>query len=242
MFSKNPILLFIFCFAIYGEAKSQAVTLQQGLFYKAGTNIRLGSVQILNRRSHTTVKSNTIGVFSITASTGDTLSISSPGFMATDFVVTDLADKVFFLEQGTDLPEVVIKENSIQADLNEVKRGYRKKSVFYTGTPHYYYLFLKPMTFIYENFKGEVRNARKFNRYAKDEVAYYEIAARFNDQTIKSAIVIEAGDLEEFKSTYWPSLQQVRSWNDYDLAGYIKRSYQIFIENKGISKSESKSG
>src|SRR6202000_1438300 len=123
---------------------------------------------------------------------------------------------------------VVIKETSVQADLDEAKRGYRKKSVFYTGTPHYYYLVLKPMTFIYENFKSEVKDARKFNRYAAKELAYYEITARFNDHTIKNVIPIKEEELDDFKSDYWPAVEQIRSWNDYDLSAYIIRSYQDF--------------
>jgi len=242
MFSKNIILLYLFYFVICSGAEAQSVKMQQGLFYKAGTNIRLGSISVLNRRSRVTVKSNTIGVFSISGLPGDTLAISSPGFTTTSMVITDFTDQVLFLTPNTDLPEVVIKENSLQTDLNEVKRGYRKKSVFYTGTPHYYYLVLKPMTFIYENFKSEVKDARKFNRYAKNEMTYYEIAARFNDQSIKSAIPIKDGDLEEFKSYYWPSVQQIHSWNDYDLNKYIERSYRDFIKKKNASGSENKSG
>jgi hypothetical protein len=234
--NKILSLFFVFSIAIYCSAKGQSM--QQGLFYKMGTSIRLGSVKVLNKRSLAIVKSNTIGVFIIPASGGDTLEISSPGYLAVNFVVTDFADKVLFLKPNIELSEVVIKENSIQADLNEVKRGYRKKSVFYTGTPHYYYLALKPMTFIYENFKSEVINARKFNRYAKDEMAYYEIAARFNDYVIKNIVPIKDEELEGFKSDFWPALEQVRSWNDYDMDNYIRKSYHAFKSKGNAVKVE----
>ena len=167
-------------------------------------------------------------MFSIAASAGDTLEISCSGYNSNEFIVTDFTDRVFFLKPAIALPEVQIKETSVQVDLNEVKRGYRKKSVFYTGTPHYYYLVLKPMTFIYENFKSEVKDARKFNRYAAKELAYYEITARFNDHTIKNVIPIKEEELDDFKSDYWPAVEQIRSWNDYDLSAYIIRSYQDF--------------
>jgi hypothetical protein len=223
--------LFLLCLgflSVYGQANAQSAKVQQGLFYKAGTSIRLGSVQILNKQNSVTAISNIYGTFSIPAAAGDTLEISCAGYNDTQFIVGDLTDKAFFLKPALALSGVVIKETSVQADLNEVKRGYREKSVFYTGTPHYYYLLLKPMTFIYENFKSEVINARKFNRHAANELAYYEIASRFNDRTIKNAIPIKDKELEEFKSDYWPSLKQVRSWNDYDLSTYIIGSYRDF--------------
>ncbi|MDB5136839.1 MAG: hypothetical protein JWP37_3442 [Mucilaginibacter sp.] len=233
--NKIMSLFFVLSIAIYCSAKGQS-TMQQGLVYKVGTSIRLGSVRILNKRSLTVVKSNTIGVFRIPASSGDTLEISSPGYLAVDFIVTDFADKVLFLKPNIALSEVVIRENSIQADLNEVKRGYRKKSVFYTGTPHYYYLALKPMTFIYENFKSEVINARKFNKYAKNEMAYYEIAARFNDYVIKNIVPIKDEELDDFKSDFWPALEQVSSWNDYDMDNYIRKSYLDFKSKGNAAK------
>lgn len=92
------------------------------------------------------------------------------------------------------------------------------------------------MTFIYENFKNEVKNARKFNRYAKDEMAYYEIVARFNDNTIKNAVQIKDEELENFKSDYWPSLEETRKWNDYDLSNYIIKSYKDFITDRNTHR------
>jgi len=166
------------------------------------------------------------------ASIGDTLKISCDGYNNIELTVKDFADKIYFLKPVTALPGVVIKETSVQADLDEAKRGYRRKSVFYTGTPHYYYLFLKPMTFIYENFKSEVKNARKFIRYAKNETAYYEISARFNAESIKGVIPIKDDELEDFENNYWPTVDQIRKWNDYDLINYIIFSYRDFIKKK----------
>ncbi len=94
------------------------------------------------------------------------------------------------------------------------------------------------MTFIYENFKSEVKDARKFNRYAKKETAYYEISARFNAENIKSIIPIKNEELEEFESDYWPTLEQIRKWNDYDLINYIIFSYQDYRKKKKINRAD----
>jgi hypothetical protein len=230
---RNSIFLFCLLSLICpGLAKGQSAQIQKGMCYKKGTGIRLSGVQIVNKQTSFVAKSNIYGDFSIPASPGDTLKISCAGYSETEFAVTDLSDNILYLDPIISLPEVVIKETSVQADLNSVKRDYRKKSVFYTGTPHYYYLVLKPMTFIYENFKSEVINARKFNRYAKHEMAYFEIAVRFNDLNIKNAIPIKDDELEAFKTAYWPTAEQVKNWNDYDLSNYIIKSYQDFKKNR----------
>src|ERR1700733_3358773 len=121
--------LCLFMLAICNQSNAQLKKAQQGILYKAGTDIRLGDVQIFNKRSLAIAKSNMYGMFSIPASVGDTLEISCVGYNNTALAVNDFADKVFFLKPATALPEVVIKETSVQADLDEVKQGYRRKSV-----------------------------------------------------------------------------------------------------------------
>lgn len=209
------------------QAEGQQDGLQRGLFFKAGTGIRLSGIRVQNKRNSSITSSTIIGTFSIPARKGDTLEITGDGYNSRNLIV-DLNDEVVFLEPQILLSEVVIKENTISADLSTTQNGYRKKGVFYTGTPHYYYLFLKPMTFIYENFKSEVIDARRFKRFAKDERGYYEINARFNQNAIKKVIPIRDEEIDRFEELYWPSLAQVRNWNDYDLDNYIIRSYSDF--------------
>jgi hypothetical protein len=228
MFPKKVILAFILSLAASKATIAQAVKAQQGLLLKYGTNIRLGSVQVLNKRGHFKARSNTVGVFSISAAAGDTLIFTSDNFQRAEFIVTDLADKIVYMQPVIQLDEVVVKEHSLKSDIQEVQRGYREKSVFYTGTPHYYYLFLKPMTFIYENFKSEVIDARRFNRYARRELASYKVSERFNDEAIKKVVPIKDTELEDFELDYLPTLAQINSWNDYELINYIRRSYGDF--------------
>jgi len=231
MFPKKVILAFLLSLGASKATDAQAVKVQQGLLLKYGTNIRLGSVQVLNKRSHFKARSNTVGVFSIPGATGDTLTFTSDNFQQAKFIVTDLADKIVYMQPVIQLNEVVVKEYSLKSDIREVQRGYREKSVFYTGTPHYYYLFLKPMTFIYENFKSEVIDARRFNRYARRELASYKVSERFNDEAIKKVVPIKDTELEDFELSYLPTLAQINSWNDYELINYIKNCYTDFKTN-----------
>jgi hypothetical protein len=234
MYKRKMFAVVVLCLSLVQALQGQSVKMQQGILYKQGSGIRLGSVKVFNKQSSTIVKSNIYGVFNIKADVGDSLEITSVGFQTTNFIVTNFLIQVLYLVPIIELPEVVIKENSLITDLQEVKKGYRDKGVFYTGTPHYYYLFLKPMTFIYENFKSEVINARKFKKYAKREVDNYEVSTRFNDDVIKNHVPIKDQNLFSFKLKYWPSLKQVNTWSDYDLIRYIKTSYDDFIKNGNV--------
>jgi hypothetical protein len=210
------------------HATAQNKINQQGIVLKEGTNIRLGNISILNKRSRDRSLSSVWGVFSIPVLRGDTLECSGNNFQSTDFVVSDDADRIIYLAPVLQLNEVTVKEYSLKSDIKEVQRGYREKSVFYTGTPHYYYLVLKPMTFIYENFKSEVIEARRFNRFARRELEASAVSARFNNSTIKAAIPIKDSEIEHFKLAYFPTMAQVNGWNDYDLINYIKAAFSNF--------------
>lgn len=202
------------------------------MFLKQGTNIRLGSIQVTNKRSSIKIKSSIYGEFQITANSGDTLLFSSPGFLSTIMIVTDLQDKIIYMQPVIELSEVNVKANSVRKDLMETQKVYRSKGVFYAGDPHYYYLFLKPMTFIYENFKSEVKNARKFKIYTKKELEYYDISKRYNDSVILKNTPISRNELVAFKTMFMPTYKQYIKFNDYDLIKYIKASYQDFKKAK----------
>jgi hypothetical protein len=233
---EATILTSFICLISFSGVKGQPPKIQQGLLLKSATAIRLGNVRVLNKRSKAAARSNTVGVFNIAALPGDTLQFVSASYLTNEFVVTDLADKIIYLQPVIELAEVVIKENSIIQEIRETQKGYHKKSVFYTGTPHYYYLFLKPMTFIYENFKSEVKDARRFNRFAKRELNAYEVAKRFNDSLIKKVVPVDAGKIDDFRVDYAPSLKQLNTMNNYDLINYIKDSYEDYKKKNGGNK------
>ena len=222
------LLIFYFCIK---NAEGQTMKQQQGFIFNKGTSLRLGNIDIVNKRTGGIAKSNLYGEFRIMAATGDTLEFSSISYSTIHVVVNDFQDKIVYMNPIIQLQEVVIQENSFKKDLLNVQKGYRKKSVFYTGTPHYYYLFCKPMTFIYENFKSEVIEARRFKKFTKNSLVSYEITKRWNDTSIKANVPIRGNELDEFETNYRPTLTQIRTWSDYDLITYIKNSYLEFEQN-----------
>ncbi len=202
--------------------------LQQGILINKSTGFKIGPTDVLNKRTNLHALSNMYGVFSIQAQIGDTIQFDNVNYERQKIILIDYADKVVYLNPKTEFPEIKIVAPSLNTDIIEAQLGYRKKGVFYTGTPHYYYLFLKPMIFIYENFKSEVIEARKFKKIAQKETINNEIHKRWNDIFIKTIIPIADADLENFKIKYSPSLKQIRTMSEYDMINYIKKSYKSF--------------
>jgi len=229
---RLKLIILLISFFCIKNAEGQTMKFQQGLIFNQGTSLRLGSIDIINKRTAGVAKSNIYGEFRVMATLGDTLEFSNPGYSTSRVIVNDFQDQIVYMSPIIQLQEVVIQENSFKKDLLDVQKGYRKKSVFYTGTPHYYYLFCKPMTFIYENFKSEEIEARRFKKFTKNSLNSYEISKRWNDTSIKAIVPISNDKLDEFETEYWPTITQIRTWSDYDLINYIKNSYLEFEQKK----------
>lgn len=231
---KKEIILFLFILNSLTILKAQTQHTFNGVVMQQGAKTRLDSVQIYNKLSRTKVISNSWGAFSIGAKQGDTLEISKRDYELLNIAFTDSLSSILFLKPFMALREVVVYGSSVKYDLSETQRIFRGKGIFYTGRPHYYYLLLKPMTFIYENFNGEVINARKFKKFAKKESDNYDISARFNEAFIKKNAPVRDDEIIHFKSKYKPTIEQVRTYTDYEMIDYIKKSYKEWTSSGGL--------
>lgn len=232
---KKEMLTFLLFLSALINLKAQTQKIYNGVVMQQGTKTRLDSVQIYNKLTRSKVMSNSWGTFSISVNQGDTLELSREDYESKVITVTDSLNNILLLKPlFIGLKEVIVYGSSVKNDLLETQRIFRGKGVFYTGRPHYYYLFLKPMTFVYENFKGEVIRARKFKKFAKSESDNYDISARFNEAIIKKNAPVKDDEMTNFKSKYRPTIEQVRTYSNYQMIDYIKRSYQEWTLTGGL--------
>lgn len=229
---KKEIILFLISLSSLIDLKAQHAF--NGVVMRQGTKIRLDSVQIYNKLTRIKVLSNSWGIFSIGVKQGDTLELAKKGYELQYIAFTDSLSSILFLRPFMELKEVLVYGSSVKYDLSETQRIFRGKGVFYTGRPHYYYLFLKPMTFIYENFNSEVINARKFKKFAKKESDNYDISARFSEAFIKKNVPVSDNEIIHFKSKYRPTIEQIRTYSDYEMIDYIKKSYKEWTSSGGL--------
>jgi hypothetical protein len=228
------ILILVSSLIVFSSVQIQAQTdkVQQGVIFKKGTNSRIANAEIVNRNKKTKVHSNDFGIFRIMASANDTLVISGAGYLTQHLAVIDFKDLVVYLQAASELQEVHVTEQTIRQELDEARNSYRSKGVYYKGKPPLYLLIFKPLTFINELVGKNAAQARRFNKFADREIDYYEVSGKFNNTAIKRTVPIKDDELEDFKSKYWPTAEQVKRWNDYDVITYIKRSYAEFKDSK----------
>ncbi|HEY0056565.1 MAG TPA: hypothetical protein VGB63_14520 [Pedobacter sp.] len=229
-FLKSPALLVLLL--ISTSTFSQSIN---GVVYQKGSATRVTNASIFNIRSKSQVLTDIKGSFSIVTSPGDTLLINHPDYMEFKLAISNYNDVIVHLQRINILKEVVVKGESRQEQLAEAKKSFKKKGIYYNGRPPLLLLSPfggSPITFFHELLSRDGRHARRFTKFAQSEGDYYEVAGRFNDYTIKKVIPIKDEELPDFKKEFWPLVEQVRTWKDFDLFNYIKRSYSKFLTNR----------
>ena len=217
---------------VFGSVGSfaQNKVIEGAVLEKGGTK-RLSGATVSNKRTSYAVSTNSFGLFSIIAIPGDTIEVTHPEYASQRLVVVNYSDLIIRLQTGNVLKEVIVKSESNKEQLTEAKNAFKKKGIYYGGRPPLKLLLPfggSPLTFFYELLSKNGRQARRFGEFAKSETDYYEVAARFNDYNIKRIARIEDKDLPAFKQAFWPSIEQIRTWNDFDLLNYIKASFKKF--------------
>lgn len=225
----------VLSFIIWIDARAQTQNVQQGVVFKQGTNIRVSNADIQNKKRGFRTRTNEFGMFGIPASEGDTIVISCQGYSSRQIVVQSFKAEIIYIPATLELATVTITAQTLRQRLKETEHAFRSKGIYYKGKPPLYLLSPfggSPITFFYELLSKNGKRARRFHRYADGELAYVEVASRFNDQTIKKIVPITDTDLPNFKTAYWPKPEQIRQWNEFDLLFYIKTSYQEFRKLK----------
>ena len=211
---------------------SHAQNIVKGTIFQSGTIIKIGHVKVYNLQTKNTVYSNNLADFTIPASLGDTLEFNSDGYLKGIFIVNKFKDVLIQLQPINELSEVEIKGKLRKHSMSDIAAEYSKeKGIFYKGRPPLALLSPfggSPVTFFYELFSKDAKRVRRLNKLAARENEYEEVERRFNNAFIKKAVPITDVEIADFKTAYWPKVVELRSWSDYDLFNYVKKSYESF--------------
>ncbi len=200
----------------------------KGAIFEKGTSHRVSQARISNINHPFISQSDGLGLFTIKASVGDTLTISKEGFADLSVIVSSYKDLIIQLPKPIQLDEVKVVGQSKKQELDEVKKEYRNKGSYYEGKPPFLTFLFKPLTALYEVFGKTPGQARRFNKYYYRELQQTEIDQRFNSYTVKPYTKYEGKDLQNFIETYRPTYDQVLKWGDYDFINYIRKSALSF--------------
>lgn len=228
------ILLIIFpIICIYSSATAQEFIVK-GVIFEKGANVRVAIANVTNIRNKIGVTSNDIGLFQIRASVGDTLLIDKANMNDQRIVITGHQDILIYLVRGsTMLNEVTIIGNTKKNDLAEIKREFQNKGVYNGGKSSVLSAIFNPLNGLYNLVGREPKNARRFGRYADNEIKQSQIDVYFNPTIIKNNTELRGDTLERYMINYRPEYQKAQYWNSYDYIKYIKESAKKFTETLG---------
>ncbi|MGY3054663.1 hypothetical protein ACVWYG_002870 [Pedobacter sp. UYEF25] len=209
----------------------------KGVVIEKGSNLRIALADITNVRTKMGVGSNDLGLFQLQAKSGDTLIITKRDHADARMVVTGNSDLVvYLLRSSLQLKDVNVFGDTKKQDLAEIKSEYKRKGSFYEGKPPFLSFLFSPLTAMYELFGKTPRNARRFGRYADNELKQSEIDKYFNHTIIKSNSSLRGDSLEIYMLNCRPDYDEVANWNSYDYIKYIKESTKRFTDTLGKGK------
>ncbi|QDW26835.1 hypothetical protein FFJ24_019200 [Pedobacter sp. KBS0701] len=232
---KFVIILFVLT-SIGFVAKAQEFIIR-GVVIEKGSNIRIALSEITNLRTGIGVGSNDIGMFQLKAKIGDTLLVIKRDLIDQRVVVNSEKDLVIYLIRGsTTLDDVTIRGNTKKQDLDDIKREFKNKGVYNGGKTTVLSAIFSPLNALYNLFGTDPKNARRFGRYADNEIKQSQIDVYFNQSMIKNNTELRGDTLEKYMLNCRPEFDKAQYWNSYDYIKYIKESSKKFTDTLGKGK------
>lgn len=232
---KSVVILFVLI-SIGFITKAQEFIVK-GVVIEKGSNIRIALSEITNLRTGIGVGSNDIGMFQLKAKIGDTLLVIKRDLIDQRVVVNSEKDIVVYLVRGsTTLDDVTIRGNTKQQDLDEIKREFKNKGVYNGGKTTVLSAIFSPLNALYNLIGKDPKNARRFGRYADNEIKQSQIDVYFNQSMIKNNTELRGDTLEKYMLNCRPEFDKAQYWNSYDYIKYIKESSKKFTDTLGKGK------
>lgn len=232
---KFAVILFVFTsISIFAKAQDFIV---KGVVIEKGSNIRIALSEITNLRTGIGVGSNDIGMFQLKARIGDTLLVIKRDLIDQRVVVNSEKDLVIYLVRGsTTLADVTIRGNTKKQDLDEIKQEFKNKGVYNGGKTTLLSAIFSPLNALYNLIGSDPKNARRFGRYADNEIKQSQIDVYFNQSIIKNNTELRGDTLEKYMLNCRPEFDKAQHWNSYDYIKYIKESSKKFTDTLGKGK------
>lgn len=121
-------------------------------------------------------------------------------------------------------------------DLEDLKRDFRNKGVYNGGKSSFLSAIFQPLNGLYNLIGKEPKNARRFGRYADNELKQSQIDVYFNQTIIKNNTQLTGDTLERYMLDCRPDFDKAQYWNSYDYIKYIKESSKKFTDTLGKGK------
>lgn len=213
----------------------------QGIVFDRDSKQRLNRVYIYNTNTSKGFYNNTKGEFTTNASPGDVLVAALQGYIVDTVTVKAENTVLFYLKRNSiQLREVRIQDSlknpkeQLKDTKEEYKGAYTKgtvKDVLSVGGNNGQGGAGLNINAIYNLLSKEGKNARQLQRIIERDYHEAMIAYRYNTSLVSDVTGLKGEKLLDFMQQYRPSYNFVIDANDYQMIGYIKNSYQRYLQN-----------
>jgi len=207
--------LIMICLCLIGMGAQAQQNIIKGQVIESGTNAKMSNVFIKNTNNSQAALSDDNGNFEIRGIMGNTLIISSPGYVSDTLYVADMKFKYITMARlGITLGQVNVRGERFDPRA-EYPSVYQKSKVY----------VLSPTTW----FGKEAKDARRLKKYFAQEVKERRIDSAFTRTYVSSIVPLKGQDLDAFMNLYRPTYEFVTSNNAESMAVYINDSYKKYM-------------
>ena len=242
---KNTLCILFAIILFGGKLIAQEKTVQ-GIVFDRNSKQRLSRVYIYNTSTSRGFYNNSKGEFSTQASPGDVLVAALQGYGVDTLSVGSQNTLLFYLKRTSiQLKEVRIQDtiknpkDKLKETQKEYKDAYSKgnvKDVFTSGGGNGAGGAGLSINTLYNLLSKEGKNARQLQRIIERDYHEAIVAYRYNPGLVGSVTGLKGAKLIDFMQQYVPGYNFVIEANDYQLIGFIKASYQRYLQNPSANR------
>lgn len=249
---KRILLLFLILFVTTNVAAQDDDTTVKGIVVRAGSDLALENVNIVNLSQILGTATSAKGEFEINAKANDTLHFSYLGYksikvrVTNDWIKFGQATTIEMTELAFALEEVIVNQLKLTGYLEvDIKQVPINQSVRYSisGLPTTAYevsarkpgavtrvlgAIFNPADFLHKMFGKKPNELRKLRKMKKDDEIRNLLASRFDREMLTALLKIERIDLDLIASQCNYSKDFINSANDLQMLDAISECYEEY--------------
>jgi hypothetical protein len=245
------LFLYFLIFPLDGRAQDSVQEMLNGRVYDKYNKRNVSYAHIINRAKASGTISDSTGVFTIPAETGDTLFISAMGYqfdlVHVDSVTSDTSFVLNLVPRAYMLPEVVIYELNTYEKFKKrfVEVEVEDDRYHIPGLPHFrpmgipslrdtnyirnpLFALRSPISFLYYNFSRKEKNRRKYYQLLEEDELKRQARIKYPDELIMEVTDLEPEEIEDFLFFCDFNPRFILSLNDYEIINLIKEKYRQY--------------
>lgn len=215
----------VLALGLWAFDKAAAQDILKGRVQELNNEVLLSGIKVENSTQHQSVYTDPRGNFMIRAKKGDVLYFTGMNYVPDTVYLADLKYLVVSLVlKQNQLKEVKVRNSEIQlGNLNAAPQTgpLGSKTVLYQPGGG-----VKVKIF---DSHSDQKKREKLQKLEEEGEQYREIAAVFNEETVKKYIPLSGQELKNFIQKYMPDVKTYFR-ADFNMAAYINDSYREFLK------------